>query len=172
MSLLPNNCLKCSTLMVRTYRSAKHNRKKKKTGFSEWDVCPNCGFIQHYEMFRLKRRKGQKTIKTPKAYKRNKKKKPFKRPKYSIYIKSVKWKKRRERYWKEHGRDCKACGSTDKPTVHHVHYGYLGREEDEHIIGLCWDCHQDFHSQYGVNTTMQDETLEFIETKQLEMMQL
>lgn len=152
--------------MERRYKTKPH-KTNVSYWFSQWDICLKCKYIENDNRFRHTKKKVKKV-----KVARRKRKKPFKRPKYSIYIKSAKWKKRRERYWKEHGKDCKACGSTERPTVHHVHYGYLGREQDEHLIGLCWDCHQDFHLEYGVNTTMQDETLEFIEKKQFEMMNI
>jgi len=93
---------------------------------------------------------------------------PKTKQEYTMYVHSPQWKDRKDKYWREHGKFCRACNSKKGLTVHHVHYGYLGREKDEHIIGLCWDCHRDFHSEYGTKTVMQEETLEFIEKKHTE----
>lgn len=93
--------------------------------------------------------------------------KGWKPPKYEQYIHSDEWRLRRLTYWKEHGQGCKACGSLEQPTVHHTHYGYVGREKDAHIVGLCWPCHKEFHDRYGTKVVMQQETASFIAEKKL-----
>jgi len=94
-------------------------------------------------------------------------KKGFVSWKYKDYIKSPQWKLRTEIYWREHGKRCAACGNIDRPTVHHTHYGFLGRETDAHVIGLCWPCHKELHDLYGTKTVMQAETAEFIANKKM-----
>lgn len=91
----------------------------------------------------------------------------FKPPVYEVWINSDGWKQRRDRYLVENGHRCQACGNRHQLTVHHTHYGYLGREKDEHLAALCWGCHKEFHDKYGTKTTMQKQTFEFIRRKQM-----
>jgi hypothetical protein len=72
-----------------------------------------------------------------------------KRPKYDSYIHSNEWQLRRLKYWKDFGKNCKACGSVKDLVVHHMHYGFLGRERDEDLVGLCWNCHGELHDEHG-----------------------
>jgi hypothetical protein len=77
--------------------------------------------------------------KIKKAKKKKKKKgKPFVRPKYKEYIKSQKWKQRRNEYYKTHPRECVICKSKHLVGLHHMTYKNLGRELDEDLVALCW----------------------------------
>lgn len=84
---------------------------------------------------------------------------------YDVYIKSKQWLERRQKYWIQFGKECKACGSLERPVVHHMHYGSLGKEKNEHIIGLCWNCHEQLHDEYKTKRDMIKETIEFVECK-------
>ena len=44
------NCPKCNTVMQRRERIKPPTNKT--YFFTEWDYCPNCSFIQHYEEFK------------------------------------------------------------------------------------------------------------------------
>ena len=49
---------------------------------------------------------------------------------------------------------CQCCGSTDAPVVHHqfpfATYNHLGADTKNGIV-LCKECHQKYHSKYGIN---------------------
>ena len=81
---------------------------------------------------------------------------------YRWYLDSNEWKERRNKYWKDNGAFCKACGSVDNLQVHHMHYGHIGREKDKHIIGLCHLCHETFHRLHHLRVNMTVETLVFV----------
>lgn len=87
--------------------------------------------------------------------------------KYSVYIKSKFWVIRRNRYFQDFGRKCLLCNSSKFVQVHHQEYdnNYYGSEKDEMLIGLCRDCHEQFHSIYGTKKKMYNEFDEFTQTK-------
>lgn len=82
--------------------------------------------------------------------------------KYSEYIQSKFWIKRREKFLREKGSVCRACSSTINIQVHHVVYGGFGREKDEDLIALCELCHIEFHEIYGANGNMKKDTADFL----------
>ena len=45
-------------------------------------------------------------------------------------------------------RRCGACGSTDRPEVHHNNYDHLGCEQPEDLIVFCEFCHERFHEYF------------------------
>jgi hypothetical protein len=56
------------------------------------------------------------------------------------------WKNVREKALNTYGRACMACDSTDRLTVHHVHYPRpLTNTGVGHVMILCWGCHQHLH---------------------------
>lgn len=65
---------------------------------------------------------------------------------YYEYIKSDKWKKKREHRLKQLGNKCKRCSSTYKLNVHHLTYKRLGREKSKDLTVLCNTCHNFYHS--------------------------
>lgn len=45
-----STCTECDSQMIRKKRSEKAKLKKdQKYFFTEWDFCPRCFFVQHYE---------------------------------------------------------------------------------------------------------------------------
>lgn len=82
---------------------------------------------------------------------------------YKSYIISKLWEKRKNRYFKKHGKQCSCCKSTNYVQLHHkVYTGIYGDEPDNHLIAMCCKCHKLFHDTYGVKTNMKEETGEFV----------
>ncbi len=49
------NCPSCKNPMQRRKHTLPHpTHSKKAYGFSEWDWCPECRYLQHYERFKNK----------------------------------------------------------------------------------------------------------------------
>lgn len=88
---------------------------------------------------------------------------------YKIYIKSVFWTKRRNKYLKDFGRKCFICDSVKYSQVHHLEYdyNYYSKEEDKMLVCLCKDCHDEFHLNYQTKRKMYDEFDEFVNLKKL-----
>lgn len=82
--------------------------------------------------------------------------------KYAIYIKSKHWEKRKNQYYKIHRKICQACNSKTYIDLHHLLYGNFGNEKDEHLTALCRECHEEYHTIYGVKGNMIDDTNKFI----------
>lgn len=101
--------------------------------------------------------------KTGKKKKKRRKKKKSKKPKYKTYIKSKAWQNKREKFLKSLGGRCERCNSRDSINVHHMHYGFVGREKEKHVALLCKRCHFQFHERYKTKTKMVEETTEFIQ---------
>lgn len=52
-----NKCTKCGADMKRVKdRPLTPKRLKQKYYFTEWDTCTVCGYIQHYEKYRVETR--------------------------------------------------------------------------------------------------------------------
>jgi hypothetical protein len=85
--------------------------------------------------------------------------------KYKIYIKSVFWKTRKNKYWQKFPRKCAVCGSHEFVELHHIKYAsaYYGQEPDAWLYPLCHTCHEEFHLKYGTRADMTKETNQFIE---------
>ena len=139
------------------YRMSK-SAARKKYQFTEWDCCPNCGLIQNYNEFRVKNSEVLKKDKLPKKLRKRlsrlnrlkkKQRKLQKQPKYKEYIKSAEWRQRRERYYLTHMKECRACKSTYRVSLHHLSYRNVGKEKDEELVPLCWQCHEEYHEKYG-----------------------
>jgi len=100
-----------------------------------------------------------------KIVKRKKPVKEVKAPKdYHQYIESSFWKKRKNKYWKEHKKQCQRCSTMKFIQLHHMYYdnSLFGNEPDEHFCALCMDCHEQFHAKYGSKKDMIEDTHKFI----------
>jgi 5-methylcytosine-specific restriction endonuclease McrA len=64
---------------------------------------------------------------------------------YATYIKTSRWKQRREEAKRRAGNRCLVCNSGDRLEVHHRSYANLGNERPEDLTVLCADCHRRFH---------------------------
>lgn len=84
--------------------------------------------------------------------------------KYKVYIKSKFWEKRKNKYFREHGRYCDICKSSYQTSVHHLHYKNFGYEKDEDLVSLCWFHHEDFHKKFGVKQECHKEYLKYKES--------
>lgn len=68
---------------------------------------------------------------------------------YSKYIKSPQWEAKRQLYFQNFGKYCKACHQTRGPIhVHHMTYERLGRELMSDLISLCPSCHNEVDRLY------------------------
>ena len=74
--------------------------------------------------------------------------------KYHEYIVSPAWFARREAIFKNRGRQCERCGSTEEIQVHHLNYKRVGRERDKDLEVLCRGCHENEHE--GKNGVVMD----------------
>lgn len=87
--------------------------------------------------------------------------------KYNIYIKSKFWEERKNQYYRTHIKQCIVCQSYKQITVHHLNYKAkeYGKEKDEDLVALCWECHEDFHNKYGVTKNSHSQFTEFCYNK-------
>lgn len=67
------------------------------------------------------------------------------RQSYVRYIKSAKWRKRRELYFQTHEKKCRACGSINRIELHHKTYKNIRKERDADLAPLCYKCHNAIH---------------------------
>ena len=68
------------------------------------------------------------------------------RSEYYAYIRSEKWKKVRERYWKsKQPKVCFICGTAKELDLHHRTYKRLGCEHLRDLVALCRTCHNEVH---------------------------
>jgi hypothetical protein len=81
---------------------------------------------------------------------------------YRSYIKSKRWRDRRNRYFKTHPRRCAVCRSPHV-SLHHSSYKHLRNEPDEDLIPLCNTHHKGFHEQHGVKRDMKEETTGYVQ---------
>jgi len=79
---------------------------------------------------------------------------------YKNYLKSKKWKKRKNTYFKKYEKACLVC-SSQNVILHHLSYGRLGREKDADLVPLCFEHHEEFHNMYGTKD-LRKNTINFI----------
>jgi ribosomal protein S27AE len=68
--------------------------------------------------------------------------------KYIEYLKSDKWKNKKEEVFNIKWRFCEKCKSSDFLQVHHNSYFSIWREKLIHLNILCYKCHTDFHNKF------------------------
>lgn len=65
---------------------------------------------------------------------------------YRGYLLSDAWKKRRERYFRKHPKQCWICGKKTDIHLHHCNYERVGgRERDSDLVPLCRSHHRGVH---------------------------
>ena len=64
---------------------------------------------------------------------------------YKEYLKSDKWKAKRESLFLHRGKRCERCGSVENIQVHHIHYRNIFVEELEDLMVVCKACHRKIH---------------------------
>lgn len=92
-----------------------------------------------------------KNIIKPKKKKEKVKKSKFNK-KYINYLKSAKWRKKREELFKVRGKLCERCGGDNIIQVHHITYDTLFDENLDHLEVLCKCCHIKHHRQCKKST--------------------
>lgn len=70
---------------------------------------------------------------------------------YDAYIGSVEWAERREQFYANNKRYCRACYSHKRLNVHHRTYERMGAELDEDLICLCERCHKRVHDLHNLD---------------------
>jgi hypothetical protein len=126
---------------------------------------------QYFERFlgrkKRKPKKGKKKGWNFEIKNKKEKERKYKRvPKqYKVYIKSHWWEERKNKYWKTHTKQCYRCFTFEYVQLHHIKYSWqsFGNEPDDTLIPMCRDCHDTFHSIYGVKGNMMKEMLLFEE---------
>lgn len=91
-------------------------------------------------------------------------------PEYTKYIKSERWKAKRELYWAKNGRWCRACGGTDNLIVHHMTYDHFMREPLTDLMGLCYADHKEVHRLHrasGRRVDLRTITLRYVSQTRL-----
>jgi hypothetical protein len=93
------------------------------------------------------RKKKRRPKRKPQGQRKQKSKRKRKKPDYRKYIKSKRWKRKREQALRHYQYMCHGCGTKklEELQVHHRHYDTLGNECMEDLIVLCGDCHCDNH---------------------------
>lgn len=89
---------------------------------------------------------------------------------YRDYLKSEKWKRKREAVFKHYGKRCYACKTAPRILhVHHLTYERLGRERMADLIPLCVPCHREVTRLYrgpgGRQKGNLRVTMEFVKSK-------
>lgn len=64
---------------------------------------------------------------------------------YERYLRSPRWKSKRERVLQRDGHRCQNCLSQAATEVHHLSYGRIGDEPLFDLISICWECHVRMH---------------------------
>lgn len=92
--------------------------------------------------------------------KKGKKPRKYSKPpkKYHLYIKSIFWENRKNKYYQKYPRKCVICGSVKNIGLHHLKYEDLGNEKDVDLVAVCNECHKGFHEEYG---TKKDSHIDF-----------
>ena len=66
---------------------------------------------------------------------------------YHKYLKSKRWKQKKDQILKNRENKCQLCGDMNNIHVHHNTYDRVGFEKDEDLIILCNECHAKFHDK-------------------------
>ncbi len=67
--------------------------------------------------------------------------------KYQKYLKSDKWKEKREKILKKRGRVCQLCQSIHQLHLHHLTYRRRYNEKDIDLLIVCYKCHASIHGK-------------------------
>lgn len=85
---------------------------------------------------------------------------------YEDYLSSTRWNRRKHAFYGRNENSCAACSSKRRLVVHHLSYERLGRERDEDLVVLCWDCHDELHLRFGRRRwDLREKSYEFIDEK-------
>jgi 5-methylcytosine-specific restriction endonuclease McrA len=87
---------------------------------------------------------------------------------YRDYLRSDKWKAKRQAVFKHYGKRCYACGKQPKVLhVHHLTYDRLFRERLGDLIPLCVPCHKELTAVYKKKRSrgLRIVTMEFVKKK-------
>lgn len=82
---------------------------------------------------------------------------------YTTYIKTHWWEKRKNEYYRLFTKRCCVCGSYKYISLHHLKYKNYGDEENKDLVPMCAYHHELFHELYGVKSDMHAEMQEFME---------
>lgn len=91
----------------------------------------------------------------PKKRKKKRLSKAAFQKKYLAYIKSPRWKKKRDKAIKRDKHKCKICGATRDLRVHHLDYDTLFHENLKSLITVCVGCHNDLHNGEDVSVIVE-----------------
>jgi 5-methylcytosine-specific restriction endonuclease McrA len=87
---------------------------------------------------------------------------------YIDYIKSERWKRKRQAVFRHYGKRCYACRKYAKVLhVHHLTYARLGKESIKDLIPLCVPCHKEVTRLYRRNRRrgLRHVTMEFVKMR-------
>ena len=86
---------------------------------------------------------------------------------YKVYIKSKYWDRRKNLYYRTHIKQCAVCRGYNLITIHHLDYisKEFGNEKDSDLVAICWECHKEFHNEYGVTKNSHKMFAEFCANK-------
>lgn len=88
------------------------------------------------------------------------------KPTYLEYIASEEWTQRRERYFSDRPKRCRACNSRRYIQLHHKTYDRMGNEIDSDLVPLCVLCHEEVHRRHRLGSEiLAVVTDEFIEER-------
>lgn len=78
----------------------------------------------------------------------------LRRWRYNRYIKSEKWKLKREAVLRRDGYRCFVCGNHKSLEAHHLTYKDFGKEKLYQIITLCRSCHKAIHKKVKIKDSI------------------
>lgn len=87
---------------------------------------------------------------------------------YREYLKSKRWKDKRQQVFAHYGKRCYACRKTAKVLhCHHLSYAHLGNEPIKDLIPLCVPCHKALTKIYKRNRRrgLRRVSMEFVKVK-------
>lgn len=85
---------------------------------------------------------------------------------YTTYIGSAKWKRKRLGIFKRDGC-CQACRYEKYLQVHHLSYANICNERDEDLLTLCEFCHKELHIYERTAYCSMQKALEYVKEKYL-----